>query len=243
MDPKRNGNFTSSEIVALMANGQAKGSIGKPFFTYIDQTNYERRMGRSLDREVLARALDWGNLVEARVHSLLGLDYKLCSQETLDHPRIPFWKGSPDFQKFDPGGTIVDAKCPLTPNSFCQLVTGLYEGADPVWYFRTHHKEGDKYYWQLVSNAEITKSKYAELIVYMPYRSELDAIRELAEELDDPGASRYHWIYSSRDEELPWLPDNSQYKNLNTIRWEVPDADKWALIERVKKAGEKLIPV
>jgi hypothetical protein len=243
MDPKRIGNFTSSEIASLMTKGQAAGSFGKPFYTYIQQTNYERRLGRSLDREVSARPLDWGNLLERRVHDLLGLDYKLCSQETLDHPRIEYWKGSPDFQKFDAGGTIIDSKCPLTLSSFCQLVTGLYDGVDPVAYFRANHKEGEKYYYQLVSNAEIAKCKYAELIVYIPYKSELDAIRALAEELDDPGASRYHWIYSSRDEELPWLPDNSTYKNLNVIRWEVPDSEKWALIERVKAAGAKLITV
>lgn len=244
MDPKRIGNFTSSEISALMSKGQAAGSIGKPFYTYIQQTNYERMLGRSLDREASARPLDWGTLIESRVFQLLGLDYKLCSQETIDHPRIPFWKGSPDCQKFDPGLTICDIKSPLTLSSFCQLVTGLYEeDVDPVAYFRTNHKDGDKYYYQLLSNAEITRSKYAELVVYCPYKSELDSIRALAEELDDPGKSRYHWIYSARDEELPWLPDNSKYKNLNVIRWEVPDTEKWLLIERVKKAGEKLIPL
>ena len=243
MDPIRDGNFTSSESFHLMAEGRSPGSFGKPFYTYIQQTNYERRLGRSLDREVSAHPTDWGTLVERRVHDLLGLDYKLCSQETLNHPRIPYWKGSPDFQKFDAGGTIIDAKCPLTLSSFCQLVSGLYEDVDPVAYFRENHKDGDKFYWQVTSNAEITKSKFGELVVYVPYRSELEAIRELASELDNPGDSRYHWIYSARDEELPWLPDNSKYKNLNIIRWEIPDVDKWALIERVKKAGEKLIAV
>lgn len=243
MDPIRNGNFTASEICALMAEGRSPGSFGKPFYTYIQQTNYERRLGRSLDREVSARPLDWGTLLERRVHDLLGLDYKLCSQQTLDHPRIPYLKGSPDFQKFDTGGTIIDSKCPLTLSSFCQLVTGIYEGVDPVAYFRENHKDGDKYYWQVTANAEIAKCKHGELIVYVPYKHELDAIRELAEELDDPGASRYHWIFSARDEELPWLPDNSKYKNLNVIRWEVPDSEKWALIDRVKKAGEKLIQI
>ena len=42
---------------------------------------------------------------------------------------------------------------------------------------RYSHKDGDKYYFQLVSNAIINDCKFAELIIYMPYQSEIPEIK------------------------------------------------------------------
>lgn len=238
MNASRNGNFTSSEIVALMRNGQEKGSMGVAALTYIDECNFERKLDRTIENEGQAKPLVWGKLVESVVFGHLGLEYKLCSGETLQHPTIDYWLGSPDGLKEDDGRTVMDIKSPITLKSFCQLVDPLYQGKtgmETMNIIRDTHKEGDKYYYQLVSNAIITKSKYAELIVYCPYMSELEAIRELAS--DGVAFS----IAMSKDEELPWLHDNGYYKNLNIIRFEVPNVDKWALEARVKQAGEKLI--
>lgn len=250
----RVGNITSSEgAVAIMSNGKAKGSFGKPALTYIDECNFERRLGRSIDTESNAKPLTWGKLVESRVFELLGLEYQLVSKETIQHPTIDYWVGSPDANKFDEGKTVVDIKCPITLKSFCQLVAPVYEelydagdidhGLVAMNVIRAEHRDGDKYYWQLVSNAILTNSKFAELIVYCPYKSELDAIREMIAKGDGEMQSKYGWINWAQDNELPWIPDGGYYKNINVIRFEVPAEDKIALHQRMVEAGKLLINI
>lgn len=238
MSPTRNGNFTSSEIVALTTNGKAKDSLGVPFYTYVEEKNMERRLGRCINNEVDARPTSWGNLCEIIVFNKLGLEYKLISSETLDHPEIECWRGSPDAVKYDDGKTVVDIKCPMTLKSFCQLVDSWAKGGiDAV---REGHKEGEKYYWQLVSNAIITNSKFAELIVYVPYKSELEIIKEMASSTGEL-VEYTKWIFFSNDEQLPYLIEGEHYKNINVMRFEVSGKDKEFLKSRVLAASKMLI--
>ena len=246
----RNGNFTSSEIIALTTLDRSGKNPGKPFFTYIEEKNMERRLGRSLDSESNARPLVWGKLLEGRVFDILGLEYSLNSQETMRHPEIDFWCGSPDGFKYDLGQTVMDIKSPVTLKSFCQLVQPLYDGltgmdainairngyVDDNGIAHAPHKDGEKYYWQLVSNACISKSRFAELIPYAPYESEIPEIKLLAD-----GVDNCMWIQFATENELPFLKDGGYYKNLNIIRFEVPQKDKDFLTERVLLAGTMLI--
>lgn len=245
----RVGNFTSSEIVALTSLAKDK-SFGKPALTYIEEKNMERRLGRNLDSEVSARPTTWGNVVEGHVlgdvHSagILGLEYKISSQETVQHPDHDFWVGSPDGNKFDEGKTVFDLKCPMTLKSFCQLVQPLYDGLngmDAMNAVRENHKDGDKYYWQLVSNAILTNSRFAELIVYVPYQGELQDIRDLTQMYDGPIQNKVAWINFGTDEDLPYLRKGGYYQNLNIIRFEVPQSDKDLLTQKVIEAGKLLI--
>lgn len=257
----RGGNFTSSKIAALLSMGSRemteeelaehkkanpksrKKTIeswpGKAALTYIDEKKMERRLGRSLSTEVNARATSWGSLVEGRVFDLLGLEYTLTSKQTLLHPRFPFWAGSPDAEKKN---TVPDFKCPLTLKSFCQLVDPLYvglEGMDAINAVRDHHEDGDTYYWQIVSNACIKGYEYGELIVYMPYLDELIEIKEMARR-DQSG--KYKWIDYAEFDELPYILRNGYYRNLNVIRFRIPQEDKDLLTMRVEAAGKLLIP-
>lgn len=232
----RIGNFTSSEIGNLMKNGRAKDSLGAPALTYIEEKKMERRLGRSLDNETNARALTWGQLLEKYVFELLGLEYQLVSQETITHPEYSFWAGSPDANKHDEGKTVCDMKCPLTLKSFCRLVDPIYdglEGMEAINVIRDNHPDGEKYYWQLVSNGILTNSKFAELIVFVPYLSELEKVREFANEYDMDNSHRYYWINNAVDDELPYLNDGGFYKNVNVIRFEIPEEDKQRLMGRV----------
>ncbi len=234
----RNGNFSSSKIVALTKNGRSKGSLGAPALTYIKEKNRERRLGRSINIEANARATTWGQLVENRVFGILGTEYRLVSQETMIHPQYSFWVGSPDANKFENEipETVVDIKCPATLDSFCDLVDPLYEGVsgtEAMNVIRETHKSGEDYYWQLVSNGILTESKFAELIIYCPYLSELQDIRKLADEYDGDEQYRYRWIGGSVDKELPWIPDGGFYKNINIVRFEIPQSDKDLLTGRV----------
>lgn len=242
----RNGNFTSSEIVALTSNPTAKakkeGAIfGKAALTYIEECNFERKLGRSITDKASAKPLTWGKLIEKRVDKLLGDDYIMSCEETIVHPNIPFWCGSKDAIKHDEGKTVTDTKCPITLKSFCQLVDPLYDGLTGIEAMnkvRETHKDGEKFYWQLVSNSILDNTKYAELIVYMPYFSELPAIKDMAD-----GQPDCYWITMGLDDELPYLLDGGYYKNLNIIRFEVPQEDKEFLTNRVLEAGKMLINV
>lgn len=239
MDAIRNGNFTSSKIVALTSFGRDQKSPGAPYKTYIQQKNWERKLKRSLNKEISTPATNWGKLCETRVHELLGVDYKYCSQETLSHPTVDCWKGSPDHLHIHTEShldAVCDVKCPSTLESFCALVDGWKENG--IQGIRDNHKEGETYYWQLVSNACITGMKYAELIVYCPFKDELDAIRIMCKE--DP---RFYKIWGSQDEELPFLIEGGQYTNLNVFRFIVPPEDKMFLHSRVEMAAKELLPV
>jgi hypothetical protein len=235
----RIGNFTSSEIVALTTKGKDKKSFGAPALTYIKETNMERLLGRSLTTEADARPLSWGKLLEPLVFDRLGIEYSLSSKETIVHPTIPYWAGSPDGSKAD---TTADFKAPLTLKSFLQLVQPLYDGLKGMAAMervREDHKDGEKFYWQIVSNAIIQGNCFGELIPFMPYFSELQEIRTMARHHEQAG--KFKWVDWASDDELPYLIDGGYYKNLNIIRFEIPEEDKKFLTDCVTKAGEMLL--
>ena len=74
----------------------------------------------------------------------------------------------------------------------------------------------------------------------MPYFSELEDIRTMAENYDGGDQWKYRFIVESPDAELPYLPDGGYYKNLNKFEFEVPKEDKDFLTERVELAIELL---
>jgi hypothetical protein len=292
-NPLRVGNFTSSDIVALTAPGTRKmtdaelaarpksgdGSrktltedpdvIGDAAYTYIDECNHERRLGRSLDKQVNARPLSWGKIAEKKGFEHLDTSYRLVSDATIVHPEFDCWSGTPDVI-----GTIIivterieaenvyaslvgDIKSPETLKSFITLVTPLYHGLTGIdamnairFGFKDNdgkehdkHKDGNKFYWQLVSNAILADCEYAELAIYCPYKSELEDIRQMVAAMDDLQEQRqYYWIYMASDDELPWIPDGGYYKNMNTIRFRVPEEDKKFLTNRVRNCKHLLIP-
>lgn len=243
MSPLRNGNFTSSEIVALTTDGTKSGSFGKPFYTYIEECNMERRLGRALENALDVKATSWGKLLEPHSFNKLGLEYELCSHKTFRHPEIEFWFGSPDALK-NPD-TVGDHKCPMTLKSFCQLVDAYKVDGKEVYpamtieAVRANHKDGNKYFWQIVSNACITGAKYGELIVYVPYKSELETIRELASSAGEMGENA-KWVYYATDDQLPHLIDGGYYKDLNIIEFEIKQEDKDFLTSRVLEGGKRL---
>lgn len=232
---KRIGFFTSSRIGDLMTKARDGKSFGAPALTLISEKNMEIKLGRSLNSEISSKYTSWGKLVENRVFDILGTEYTPMFSETLIHPSIAHWSGSPDGLKNDDGKTVFDVKCPNTLKSFCELVD-----CKTIEEVRDNHKEGDTYFWQIVSNAILTGSNYGELLVYCPYQSELEAIRELAHNWDGDNQNQFAFINWASDDELPYLIEGNHYKNLNIIRWEIDEADKIALTERVIAAGNLL---
>jgi hypothetical protein len=245
----RLGNFTSSNIHKLMSLNKAKTDFGAPAITYIHEKNLERKLGIALNTETNAKETSWGLMMEDRIFDMLGLEYTKTSTETDIHPNIPYWSGSKDGTKEGIVRAVYDFKAPFTRKSFCGLVMPLYcglEGIDAINALINGfehegvkypaHPSGEAYYLQLVSNGIINNINFAELIVYMPYQSELLAIREANK--DNPSC---RWMNYATEEEIPYLPDGGFFKNLNIIRFEIPQAEKEAVTANVLKAGKMLI--
>lgn len=247
---ERIGNFTSSEIAALMTKDRSGKGFGDPALTYIAEKNMERKLGRSLSKESNAKPLTWGRLCEQYVfEEVLGMDYTYNAKDTLQHLDIPFWSGSPDgFMIQGDNRIVMDIKCPAELKSFCQLVNPIYDGLTGIeamnairnGYEHNGHKHkkhtsGETYYWQLVSNAIISGWDTAELIVFAPYQSEIEKLKSYAD-----GQPEYYWIWAAQDNELPYLLDEGYYKNINKIRFDIPKEDKELLTYKVLEAGKML---
>ena len=71
--------------------------------------------------------------------------------------------------------------------------------------------------------------------MYVPYQSELPAIREMANNYDGD-QNKVAFLNWANDEDLPYLVDGGYYKNLNTLRWEASEADKKVLTNKVIEA-------
>lgn len=249
----RVGNFTSSEIYRLMSVGKrpmteeekaarpekGKGSKsefvedgpGEAFYNYIDDKKLERKLGRPLKDEVSARPLIWGKLAEKAAFLTLGFEYALTSKETLIHPKFDCWAGTPDGES---ESAVLEIKCPFTHKSYCCL-----HDCNSISEVREKHRDGDKYYWQCVSNAILTNKSTADLVFYMPYKSELDTLRGLCEEWEGH-PNDVAWIGFGSDDDLPHLIDGMAYGNLKKISFEVPEQDKKRLIQRVELAARLL---
>ena len=237
----RYGNFSSSEIWKLMTN-DTKGNPGKPAQTYLTEKVYETRLGRPLATDSDSKATIWGTFMEGYVHDeKLPLDYKLCSRERLFHRTIERWTGMPDLIK---GNTVVDIKCPQL-KSFCELAdiaTMMQYGKE--WIIeqgKDLKEEYPEYYWQLISNAILTGCDKAELIVFCPFQSELDAIRQRAFAADAlEWGNKLYFIQYGEDGELAYIKDGGYYNNLNIINFAVSEEDKAALTARVEWAVNEL---
>jgi hypothetical protein len=224
--------------------------VGAPFYTYVDECIMERFFKHKLENETDVKAFSWGKLSEIVVHEALPSDYILQSEETYQHPVIKEWCGTPDGTVLNESlevETVTDIKCPLTRKGFYNLVKFLYDfdgvsvskkkevdGNEIIKLVRGNSKEGEKYYWQLVSNAIILNAKYAELIVFMPYKEDLQAIKDYNYSLDDP----YWLVERAKEGELPYIYKESGIENINIIRFLIPEDDKTFLTERVLKAIE-----
>lgn len=229
----RVGNFTSSQMYRLMSKGRGNWSLentGKPYESYIKEKLREVRTGRPIQTSSSAKPTEWGHFMEKWVFDeKLGWDYALISKKRFQHPELP-WSGMPDLIKEK---SIGDIKNPWTINSFCDLADSIKEGSEAL--KKTH----PEYYWQLVSNAILCKVSKVELIVHVPYKDELEAIRE-ATNMFDGDLNKIAFINWANDEDLPYLLRDKYYKDLNTIEFEVPKEDIKLLTERVKMSTNEL---
>ena len=234
----RCGTFSSSNIWKLMTNDRSGKFFGAPGQKYIRQVNFERAMERPINPDRDSRPTTWGTFVETLVFDKLPLSYQLVSKKRLFHKAMPnVWSGAPDLIEIE-SETVSDCKCPFSLEVFGSKLKALKD-------LETYKDEFEEDYWQHISNAELLESngipiKNFEAVVYVPYKSELDSIRQAAQAYTGEDAYRFKWIQFAYDDELPWIPDGGNYKNLNIVRHPVSFLDKQALSARVVLASLSL---
>ena len=229
----RTGDFTSSSIHKLCANG--KGSaLPVSFNSYVKEKARETVSGRELSNEARSVELEWGNLCEPLVFDMLSeqdINYKdnLDDKIRHHHPDLP-WSGAADYFKND--DLVGDIKSPFTLASWYDQTEWITPEL-----MKKHKKE---YYWQLVSNSILSNRPIAEKTLFMPKQSRISSIMERAIDIDS-------FIQYKEYSQIPWHHDNSIAPELFKIQFEVPKDDIDLALERVtlasvmkKKEVEKL---
>lgn len=211
--------------------------------SYIEEKIYERRHGGSLDSNNDSFSTQWGLLCEKYVFSILPTHYELMGDMPKIHPDTDYWRGSPDAINHQIK-SVVEIKCPYTRLSFSKLVEPLYrgmDGMDAMNFIRENHSEGEAYYWQIVSNAILTGMNKGELIVFMPKKNDIEEIRDMLYVMKDDEQRKYYRFVMLENERFPHLNDNSEYKSLNRIVFDVSEEDKILLTSRISDAHSELI--
>lgn len=256
----RIGRFTSSKIHVLMTYGNRpmteeelkahklenpksqkrniEDGFGAGALTYIKQRRAERSLVRSIDTNFYNQSMAWGKCMEAYLYwekGLLGFEYSLTSQETLLHPEYNFFSGSPDLITEHFGSEI---KCYYPENFYNYSSCLLMKDVDLL------KKEFKEEFWQIVANSCILEKEYGEAIAFMPTESQLIEVRRLIEETDfiekyvKDDQWKYRFIYEKPIEELPYIPNSSQYPSLVKFKFKIPQEDKDLLIKRILEAEE-----
>lgn len=237
-NPLRAGNFTSSSVHKLIKTGAGGKGFSTTGLTYIEEKRIERKMGITLKQDVYSRTMAWGHLIEKWVHEKhLTTAYSSVGTETISHPTIPFWKGSPDF-KCESKQIVAECKG-YERKKFAEYAEVISRQDTEIMKIVCPEE-----YWQLVSNAAILEYDKIQPILCMPFKSELSTLQEFVDNLDTPNQWMFKYVsdavlngnYSS----LPYLPDGCEYKNLYTCILDAPKADVDFLTERILQA-EKLI--
>lgn len=236
---KRAAHFTSSMAYKLIKL-DAKGNFQKPGLTYIEEKQIEKRMQSCIDGGAHTQSLAWGNFMELIVYSILGTQYQISSKETTLHPKYgDFWSGSKDLftvnNKTGKMESIAEIKC------YQKKKFALYTDCILKKDIELLKKEFPKEYWQIVSNAILDSVDIGEAITYMPYVSEAEEIKQMAEDYDGADVWKYKFIWDRETSDLPYLPDGGYYKNINKFSFIIPQEDKELLTERMLQANELLI--
>lgn len=235
--------FTSSEIHRLMSDGRKKGEPGLPYHSFINEKRWEAEMGRPLDTSDGGKATAWGLVCERYVlEHLLGMEYVPMMDEAIIHPVIPLWSGKPDAMN-TATQAVVELKCPFTLTSFCGLAEPIkrgLSGIDAMRYIRDNHKDGEKYYWQCVSNCILTGAECVEFMFFMPTEAHLDDIRHTVQQFPLDMQYKFYWLENAHNSDLPYLIKESKYESMYKITFVPPEEDIKALTGRVLMAIDEL---
>lgn len=236
--------FTSSEVYNLMSEG--KGSqVGKPFYTYIRNKLFEHQAGRELTNSSNAKPTAWGTYMEKYVFE----NYLKYSKMDLESKNVipylgeieelhDFYCGTPDLIG---ANSVGDIKCPFTLVSF--LIA--FNCVDILELIKVH-PDGEKFYWQLISNAILTGKDNCTLTFWVPrgyrieeYGEEESEILRIHDQIKNCGDPTMQWGLWADTEELPYLL-NKETAQIKTFEFEATKTEKQRLLDRLVLATKEL---
>lgn len=238
----RIGRFTSSNIHKLMTKDRSGKGFGAPAKTYIEEKRAERFLGRSVELGTSSQEMTWGKVMEYwAFENVMGLEYSLCSKDTIVHPKYRFWTGTPDYTKENTAGEM---KC-FYPKRYYTLSKALLELNDSKISLEEFKGEFGEIYWQVVSNASILGFDNCEIMAFTPTEEQLLQIREEIEEtnlLELAGVELWQgrFIVESPLHNLPYIPSHSKWPNMVKFTFQPTKEDLDSLEGNVIKA-EKLL--
>ena len=238
---ERVGCFTSSQIHKLIKSGRGGeifSAVGK---TYIKERKFERLLGRSNGTNPYTQAIAWGHIMEQLCYSKLELAYTLCSDETTAHhdpEYAEFWKGTQDY--------IIQTHAIAEQKSYQLKKAAEYSDCLMQKDIELFKNEFPEEYWQIVSNACINNVKLGEAISYIPYRADLENLRDKMQTTDilehwgfGEELWKYRFIIERDIYDLPWIEEGGYFKDITRFRFLIPVEDMEILSERVKLANEQ----
>lgn len=238
----RIGRFTSSQIYKLMTLDRSGKGFGAPAKTYIEDKRAERCLGRSIDTGAYSRDMTWGKVMEAwAFENEMGIEYTLCSKETIVHPEYRFWSGSPDYTKNNTAGEM---KC-FQPKAFYLLSKALLSLNDGIISIDVFKSNFPEIYWQVVSNSILLGVENCEIMAFTPTEAQLIQIREEIEETNflerigvEPWQGRF--ITESELYNLAYIPKHSNWPN-KVIHYFKPNKEDLELLTDTVIKAEKLL--
>lgn len=234
-----------------------KNLLSASAMNYIKDKNKEFKLKRRLEKDDSGKAALWGKLVESWLMNerpeIIGYEHTLTPNITTIHPIYNFHCGSRDgFNNLT--NAVDDIKCPYTLESYSEfaelhekislananvtdaLINGIdYEGIN------YYHKDGYKYYCQLLSNACIAGVNRAELIIFIPTIEQLDNIKQYASDGDLENYQDYYYIAMANNESLPYLPLDAEYSNKIVFNLTFTAEEIEHFNNKIKLAGNYLL--
>ena len=270
---KRFGTFSSSMIYRIMGAGKREMTAEElaehkkenpksraklttcintpdgPFDTAVEEKYREHKLKRAITNDSTARSLIWGKICERYVFEhRLGMEWAdMNSRKRLVNPNNELHTGIPDTERVKDGKKRTgDIKSPYTLTAYCELIENLEKGLEA---FKDNHKD---YYYQLVSNAELSKASAGDLIIFVPEEEELDKFCDFVYNFDgDEELSPFliEWVYhevnaflEAKEEgreiepKFPYLPTGSLYNSLSVYEVDFPEQDLKNLRTRIEMA-------
>jgi hypothetical protein len=231
---KRAGAFTSSEIYKLVARHKKTGEYLVSRDSYINKVFMELQYNCPMSSYGDSRPTIWGKLLEKWYMAQIELGTPTPT-DTLTHPECPLWKGTPDMI-YKQEKMVGDLKCPSDLERFAIA----YECKGDIDKLRATYKEGEKYYWQLMSNAVLTGSDKCKLVFYVPSEADIEEPKTGIRAYSDDGEGKHHWVLFSNYYELPHVPKESSLPNQVVIEWQVDKIERQQLINDVLSAADEV---
>lgn len=231
-DALRAGRFTSSQMFRLMGTPAVRK-------TYIKEVAVERKLGKSLSKEFWSKSTSWGTLMEVLAFNDLGMNWSLCSKDTIVHKKYSsFWSGTPDVKTKSIIGEIKGYEY----KKFCEMTDAI--NSKKLENIKKLNK--GKEYYQTVSNGILLNLKKGAVISYMPFEKDFEIVKDFIRGLDSSNPSQLYlheecsWITFKQKGDVCLLPDNGHYNNLNKFEFEIPTEDIISLTKSVIEAEKEV---